>query len=140
MSPRARDYEGMLRPAGDGSLTQEPSGTSRNGFRKEGLGNTETHQVTWRPEELRFRAATDKREEGDVTRTELLGQELQERLAEVRSLGWKKGPFLLSWNKWKEGKKGVLFRADHLALTMPAGTLFSLWKRVILHLGRVSQL
>lgn len=87
------------------SLTQEPRGSSRNGFRKEELGNTETHQVTWRPEELRFKAATDKREAGDIARTEPLGQDLQERLEEVRSLGWKKRPFLLSGNKRSEGER-----------------------------------
>lgn len=100
--------------------------------RKKELGNKETPQVTWRPEELRFRAATNKREEGHIIRTEKEGQGLQEQPEEMGPLKWKKGPFLLSWNKQNEGKKGVLSSADRVSLTMPVGALFSLQRRMTL--------
>lgn len=48
--------------------------------------------------------------------------------------------FSAEWEQAERGRKGVLFRAEHLSLTMPAGTLFSLWKSMTLYLGRASQL
>lgn len=99
---------------------------------KKELGNKETPQVTWRPEVLRFRAATNKREEGDIIRTEQEGQGRQEQPEEVGPLKWKKGPFLLSCNKQNEGQKGVLSRADHVSLTMPVGAPFSVRRRTTL--------
>lgn len=92
-----------MEPAGMGSV------------RKKGLGNKGTHWLTWRPEELKCTVATNKREEGDVIRTEQAGLGLQEQVEEARPLRWKKGTFLLSWNKQNEGKKGVLSRADQLS-------------------------
>lgn len=83
--------------------------------RTKGLENKGTRWLTWRPEELKCRGATNKREEGDVIRTEQAGLGLQEQVEEARPLRWKKGPFLLSWNKQNEGRKGALPRAEQLS-------------------------
>lgn len=69
----------------------EPAGT--DSVRKKEQGNKETPQVTWRPEELRFRAATNKREEGDIIRTEQEGQGLKSSRRKWGLLNGRKGLF-----------------------------------------------
>lgn len=76
----------------------EPAG--RGSIRKKGLGNQPTHQVTWRP----WRSSGSER---TPIRTKQEGQDLQGQPVEVRPPGWKNGPFLLSWNRQNEGKKGL---------------------------------
>lgn len=59
-------------------------------------------------------------------------QALKEQPEDAQPLGWKKGPFLLSWNKEDEGKK------DHVSLTMPAAALSSLRRMTSLLEGRAN--